>query len=373
MNKEPVDISRFLPIGEMLRGLMEQPFIQKADLKTILRSRGVFTCNTEKSDSIPVLMATILSPSEFDVLRESQNSREDNPKRITQVVAWDSDKTLLDSLPDDIDFKKMVDMEFSSCKVDGAPEFVPVDGNPDHLRLEFDVERTNLTKSWASTKSTFPGSLELKRIKDKGEVKVVVTHTANETKQVASKATSSLVNTFKESGHISKTKDIERITFGRFSNASRIEYFLELSVETTSNILSFEEIVDLELSPDQEAELPANMDWMSNRIDDLKLNGKSLHETFFVNEKSSHEYIFLYRVDVRYSFDISGLEGSCVVSISFPEYIKSKSDKSELEISIKSMSFADRLRGITKNEVKEMLLDELETQKIEKYRNYIVD
>jgi hypothetical protein len=357
----------------MLRGLLEQPFIQKSDLKNILRSRGVFTHNTEKGDSIPALMTTVLSPSEFDVLRESQNSREDNPKRITQTVVWNSKDTLLEALPSEIDFKEMIDMDLSNCKVEGAPEFIPVDGNPDHLRVDFDIERQNLTKSWASTKSVFPGSLEIRRIEEKGELKIVVTHTANETKKIASKATTGLVNRFKDSGHISREKDIERINFGRFSNSSRIEFFLELSVETTSNILTFEEIVDLELSPDHDSNLPSSMKWMLNKIDDLKLNGKLLHETFFVNEKSNHAHIFLYRVDVRYSFDISGLEGFCVVTMNFPEYTKSKSKSSELEISIKSINFSERPRGITKSEVKETLLDELEAQRIEKYRNYIVE
>lgn len=372
MHKESIDISRILPMGEMLRSLTEQPFIRKSDLKNILRCRGVFTCNTEKVDSIPILMTMVLSPAEFDVLRESQSSREDNPKRITQTVAWDSDDTLLDALPDNLVFKNMIDMEFSNYKVDGAPEFIPVDGDPNHLRVNFNVERQDLTKSWASTKSMFPGALEIRRVIDKGELKVVLTHTANETKKVASKAMSALVDTFKDEGYIARDKEIQKITFDKFSNSSRIEFFLELSVETTSNILSFEEIVDLELSPDYEAELPDNMKWMANKIDDLRLNGKLLHETFFVTEKSSHRHMFLYRVDVRYSFDISGLEGGCVVTMAFPEYAKTKTGQSELEISIKSISFDVQPRGITKADVKEKLLNELEDQKIEKYRNYIV-
>ena len=81
MNKQPLTINQMLPHGEMLRGFLEQPFLQKSDLKDVLRSHGVFTCNTEKSDSIPILMMTNLSPSEFDLLREAQSSREDNPKK----------------------------------------------------------------------------------------------------------------------------------------------------------------------------------------------------------------------------------------------------------------------------------------------------
>ena len=309
-----------LPHGEMLRGFLEQPFLQKSDLKEVLRARGVFTCNTEKSDSIPVLMMTTLSPSEFDCLCESQNSREDNLKKITQTIAWDSDKPLIDALPDNFNINRIIDNEYANYKVVDATDFVPVNGDTNHFRLNFSVERQNLSKNWSSTKSHFPGAIEIKRVIDKDEVKLIFTHTSNETKEVATKATAQLVNKFKENGFIAKDQEIQKIAFDRFTNASRIEFFLELSVETTSNHLVFEEIVDMELSPDHDQNLPENMQWMTNRINDLKLNGQSLHKTFFVNEKSSHEFIFLYRVDARYSFDVSGAKGSCVLTMHFPEY-----------------------------------------------------
>lgn len=372
MNKQPLTINQMLPHGEMLRGFLEQPFLQKSDLKDVLRSRGVFTCNTEKSDSIPILMMTNLSPSEFDLLREAQSSREDNPKKITQTVAWASDKPLIDAIPDSLNFNQIIDNEFSNFKVVDESGFIPVNGDPNHLRYAFGVERQDLSRSWASTKSHFPGSIELRRIVDKDEVKLVLTHTSNETKQVATKATTKLVSKFKNSGFIAKDQEIQKITFDRFNNASRIEFFLELSVETTSNYLVFEEIVDLELAPDHDQTLPDSMQWMTNRINALKLKGQLLHNTFFVNEKSSHEFIFLHRVDARYRFDVSGVTGACVVTMHFPEYARGKQAKSELEINIKSISFERSPRGITKNEVKEKLLDELESQKAEKYRSYVV-
>jgi len=370
MNKEPLDISKMLPHGEMLRGFLEQPFIQKSDLKEMLRNRGVFTFNSEKSDSIPIIMMGILSPTEFNFLCESQKTREDNPKKITQTVAWTSNKPLLDALPDNIDINKMIDIEHANYKVVDDTGFVPVDGNPDHLRLDFGVERTDLSKNWSSTKNHFNGVIELKRVVDKGEIKLIVTHTSNETKLVANKATSQLVNKFKDNGHIARDQEIQKITFDRFSNAKRIEFFLELSVEITSNYLSFQEIVDLELSPDHEQTLPQDMQWMTDKINDLKLNGKLLHETFFVNEKHNHEFTFLYKVDARYGFDVSGVNGACVITMHFPEYSRTKNGKSELEINIKSISFENSPRSITKNEIKEILLDDLEGQKSEKYANY---
>lgn len=88
-----------------------------------------------------------------------------------------------------------------------------------------------------------------------------------------------------------------------------------------------------------------------------------LHKTFFVNEKGSHEFIFLHRVDARYKFDVSDVTGSCVITMHFPEYSRGKQARAELEINIKSIFFDRSPRGITKSDVKEKLLDELECQK----------
>lgn len=368
MNKEPADIEQILPYGEMLRGFMEQSFVTRNDLKNLLRNRGVFTHNNEKHDTVPTLMSTILSPSEFDYLRESQNSKEDNPKVITQTIEWDSDKNLLESLPENFNLNSMLDLEFSNFKVNGNPDFIPVNGNPDKLKMNFNIERDDMSKSWASSKSIYPGSLEVSRIEKDKEVKLVVTHTANETKYVAKKASYNLVKHFKNEGCIQKDKEIEKILFSKFSNANRIEYLMSLSKSCNSSLLSFSDILDIEFSPDTENKLPDGMKWMEDKINDLKLNGKDLHKTFFVKEKKYHDFINLYRIDSRFKFDLRGLGGKCVITIHFPEYSKSNDIDAELEINIKSISFNIPPRGITKGEVKEEILHDIENQKIKQFK-----
>ncbi|MCR6650943.1 MAG: hypothetical protein NVV73_05315 [Cellvibrionaceae bacterium] len=371
MSKQLLAINQMLPHGEMLRGFLEQPFLQKTDLKEALRKRGVFNYSNEKSDSIPILIMTVLSPSEFDSLCDSQSSREDNPKKITQILPWSSDKNLIDALPSDLSINNLIDNEYANYKVVDETGFIPVNNDPNYLRLDFGVERQDLGKNWSSTKSHFHGSIEMKRVVDKEEVKIIFTHTSNETKQVATKATSKIVGRFKSDGFVLQNVELQKITFDRFTNAKRIQFLLELSVELTSNHLDFEEIVDLELAPDHDQILPENMRWMTNKIDDLKLNGKLLHETFFVNERESHPYIFLHRLDARYSFDVRGVTGKCVVAMHFPDGNKESRGKSELELNIKSISFSGVPKGASKKEIREFLLDDLESQKSEKYVNYI--
>ena len=368
MNKEPIDIDKILPFGEMLRGFMEQSFISKDDLKNTLRQRGVFTSSNEKQDSIPILVTTILSSDEFDYLRECQNTKEDNPKVITQSVKWESSDSLLESLPDRFDVNSVLELEFSNFSVSGTPNFVPVDGNPDHLRLDFDIEREDLARNWASNKSSFSGSLELQRVTSGDDVKLIITHTADETKYVGQKASQSIVRHFKNKNKVSESARVEKILFSRFSNTNRIKYFMSLTKGIASTILSFVDIVDIEFSPDKDQTLPESMQWMQKRIEDLKINGQALHKTFFLGESKHHDYILLYKIDVRYKFDIKGLTGQCVFSIGFPEYGKNREENSEFEVNVKSMSFDEIPRGTNRIEVKKALLKELESMKMAQFK-----
>lgn len=352
MNKEPEDIDQILPYGELLRGFMEQSFVGKGDLKDILRNRGIFTRNTEKHDTIPILSSTILSPSEFDYLRECQNSKEDNPKIITQTIEWKSKETLFDSVPERLDINSILDLEFSNFKVVGSPNFVPIDGNPDCIRMDFSVEREDMSKNWATNRSVFPGSLELKKMEEEGEIKLVVTHTANETKYVASKVSTSLVKHFKDKGCIDLSKNIEKILFSRFTNSNRIIYLFSLTENCNSPVLDFVDIVDVEFSPDTNNPLPQGIDWMEQKIEDLKLNGNALHQTFFLRDKSYYDFLNLYKVDSKFKFDVRGLTGECVISVGFPDYGRTKNPDAEMEVNIRTMSFDITPRGVNKAEIR---------------------
>src|SRR6266545_2351863 len=100
MQTQPDNIDVILPYGEALRPFLEQPFITKADLKDTLRSRGVFVGRYEKCDTIPILVSCLISPREFDCLRERQTSREDNPKRNSRFLIWHSQKALIQCIPE---------------------------------------------------------------------------------------------------------------------------------------------------------------------------------------------------------------------------------------------------------------------------------
>lgn len=370
MNKKPEDIDQLLPFGEQLRSFMAQSFVGKSDLKNVLRRRGVFTSDQEKDTTIPILSSTILSPQEFDYLRECQSTKEDNPKVITQTIEWQTENSLLDSVPENMDVNSILNLDYANYKVVGSPGFFPVAKNPDCIKMEFSVEREDMSKNWATNKSTFSGSVELKRVKEGKDVKLIVTHTANETRQVASKVSSELVKHFKDKGCIDPSKSVEKILFSRFSNPMRITYLLSLTENCNSHVLDFLDVVDIELSPDKDIPLPQSIDWMKQKIRDLRLNGNDLHKTFFMSDRSYHEALNFHRVDSKFKFDVKGATGTCVMSIGFPEYGRHKDVNAEMEVAIKTMSFDVPPKKISRSDIKQILLREIEDQKIANFRKY---
>ena len=368
MNKASIDIDRLLPFGEMIRGYIEQPFISKADLSEVLRRRGVFINPNDKKETIPWIMCTLLSPDEFDFLREAQRTKEDIPKINTQTIKWNSSSTLLEACPDNFDINSLIELEFSNFFVVGSPNIVQVDSNPNHLRLEFEIERNDYSKNWASTNSKFTGCLELQKFNNDKEVKFVITHTANETKYVATQATKGLVKYFKKTKHIEDEINIVKILFYSFSNNDRIEFFLSLTRDISSNILIFEDVKDLEVAPDGSNKLPIKMEWMEDRIENLKLNGNKLHKTFFVDDKDIYQYMHLYHMNTSYDFDYKGLRGKCVISVGFPDYRSPKEDSAEMEVNIKSLSFHEPSKTITRNEVTKIILQEFNNLKLTNFK-----
>jgi len=371
MNSPPKDVDQILPYGEMLRGFLEQPFVSKADLKELLRRRGVFICGSEKNHTIPILMTTLLSPDEFDWLLECQQTREDNIKIITQTIPWSSDKSIIETLPDNFQLSAICEDTFANYNVVGSPNFTVIDGNHNHLKIEFDVERTDMTKNWSTTKNKFAGFVELEQDVKSKKLKIVIGHTASETKSVGSKATTALINHFKTAGVVKSTDQVKKILFSSFSNDNRIKFLMDITQDSASQSLAFEDILDIEVSPDQHAILPEGIKWMQERIEDLRINGKAIHKTFFVQEHQYHKYLHLHNIEAQYQFSFGVYKGICIVGLGFPEYSKGKNLDSELEINVKSITIMNHTKGLIKSDIKKEILKEIETIKMLVVDNYL--
>jgi hypothetical protein len=371
MQNVPDNIDLLLPYGELLRGFVDQPFISDADVKRTLRGRGIFLNRGDKADTIPVLACCLLSPREFERLQECHSTYEDNLKTMTMTLGWTSDKPLLEAIPGAFDLSGLVAPEFGNYKVIGSPQFVPVGNNPDNIACEFEIERVDWSRSWASTKSHFRGTLRIEKAVGNGSIKFVLSHTAEETKDLNKKLVQSLTRHFKDTGTVGRELEIQTIRFSSFDNEGRIAFFRSLTSGLSLPGFEAAGITKYGVAPDGRESLPSELRWMEDKIDDLRLNGKALEETFFIKNKKLHKHLLLYAVEAKFKFECTLAKGNCSIVFEFPDFGSKKDVKTEFEINVSSLTPASGCGPVNRTEVKQELLrliNDYKLLQLEKYR-----
>ena len=94
MNTEHNDINKFIPYGEALRGFADQKFISAAEIHRILKERGIFTFNNNKDYTVPIMQTLLLSPNEFDKVKDAFVQKEDSEKKISREIKFNNDAQL---------------------------------------------------------------------------------------------------------------------------------------------------------------------------------------------------------------------------------------------------------------------------------------
>ncbi|WP_421311206.1 GapS4b family protein [Aeromonas sp. 603757] len=356
-----------LPYGDALRDFLNNQGITKSDLRSILRRRGVFTASDEKSEQVPILVRTGITPPELSILLDRLRVKEDNPKIHTQTVKCTDNKlTLKAMIPSNFNIESVVNKPFSNYRLLGIPSFKSVGGDNNHLELEFTIERFDYTKSWDKNTSQFSGKVKLKKVGSSVDMNITLSHTSPETKEVANGITSKLIKEMKSSGAISEREQIKKIQFSDFTNENRVLFLKMVSQEQITNELYFKDTKDIGFSPDDTQTLPKDIAWMEKTISNLVLQGVGLHSTFFVKNKSYHKYIKMHRLEAAYTFDHSSFNGTCNIIFEFPEYITKGDISSELSIKISGLRFGDK-NDVSMGKVKEILLSQLDVAKLKYY------
>ncbi len=102
MNKQ------ILPQGDNIRQLLVKSNITEASVNAFLKEKGVFLGSTEKNNSVPLLMKTIVSPHDFENLYEIQKNREENYKHRTASINCERNFKLTDIFNDPINLNQAI-------------------------------------------------------------------------------------------------------------------------------------------------------------------------------------------------------------------------------------------------------------------------
>ncbi|WP_373059466.1 hypothetical protein [Zunongwangia sp. H14] len=364
-------VDKILPQGEFLRGFTNQNLVTKADLKNILKNRGVFFCNDSKENLVPFLCNTLISPQEFEQLKDSFNTKEDNPKRSTSNLEIKSNTPLIEMVPPTPEMeslKKELNSLPSNFTVTKLNPFTQEHRNQKKIFAEFEVERRDLNKSWFEATNIFKGKLVIEKESEK-KIKITRQTTSPETMKVASKLESLYTNYLKNHDYSGKDSKLEKIFFGNFNNEERIAFFLRLSNSMQSGHFDFVDISDVHFRADKKKTLPKDIIWMSNK-DALIFRGKKIQSDFFFSQNSFHEYIECWGMEVKLRYSYELLEGNLTVNYGFP-YFEKKGKKAEFEINISSFTSQGNVPYSKKQEIREILFDLLDAEKSKVFNNFL--
>jgi hypothetical protein len=315
-----LNVDTILPFGDNLRPLIaSSTSLSDSDLKNFLAKKGIFVNSTDREKTVPLITMALVSPLEFEELREKQKDKETTVKRRNRELKWTSELTLLNALKGfNLPIAELIPKRSANYEIKNLEKLRPVDGNPNHLIIGYAIERTDRTKDWATQHSIHNGTLELKLSDDKKVLKVAMEHTADETHDVNEKSVR-YIKDYLTSKQCVSTERTKKITFGDFDNSSRVKFLLHLLDDNLdeSNTFSFKQITNVEISIDTNKTLPEAIKWMEDKVSNMKFTGQSLHETDLLKDPKYHDSLVFSGVKASYAFESIASKGNCTFEFGF--------------------------------------------------------
>lgn len=368
MEKIQENINRFLPFGESLRAILQHDSIKDRERRQLLRMKGIFVNSSDEESTFPILLTSLLSPNEFEFLKDRLQAKEDRDKTITRTLEWETPKTLISAIPDNFNVQEIIKTTFPKYKVIGNPNFKMIDKNPNKISLEFKCETNNYSKPWFRGKNEFKGSVTLEKVTTKdNKVQLQIIHTSPETTDIAEKVSKKLENHFKANNYMNPKKEIQRILYRDFSNEERIQFLL--SMTEGNDVFTYTKATFLDIGPDPSETLHTDIRWLElAKVRELNINGEKLHELPFLKDKNLHKYMELSEMEVIYDFQLPSVEGSCIIKFGFSGYdFKKRIGNIEFIVDIPKIYPKDEYSTVPVHSIRTQLFKEFEKYKTEKY------
>lgn len=361
----------FIPTGDYLRQFLGNQMIKPADIKDILKSRGIFSSSNDKKILAPILVRSGISPTEFESLKDSIQTKEENPKIQSRKLKWQSSENLLNAIPHDFDFSNLIDDPFGVISIDNAPVFTAAGDGKDsnHLIAEIIVKRNDKTKNFGDDVSYHKCSIELKIDDEKNmDLNIFTKHSSKESLSLVNKI-SRRIHSYLKSNNYVDDQPLEKILFGNFSNESRINFLIEMA-KSSAKYLYYKDMQKIHMSPDEniQGKAPDEIELFEKKVNDLMFKGKDLDSSVYLQKNEIKKYIKLCSVTSRYELDDHEHQGSCSVKIYFPDF----DNNSELLMEVENLKIQRKLPVEMKSDIKLQILKFLETKKLKLYSKHSI-
>lgn len=369
-----------IPTGADLRVLLNSEHISYGEVHNILKSKGIFIGNTDKAITVPILSATLLTPTDYSNLIDASVNRDSKPK--VKVSAFN----LVLETSDWITPLKneLFNSDFNPCANIENVDFVDIPGiiidNKNKVRIPYAINRKDFSKDWTKRELKFLGEITIERQGKSLKLDFSSTHSSKETETINRRLTSRIFKLLKDKG-VTQDENERRITFGCFTNIERIRFFKRLTggISTT---LGKGSVNDMEINRDISGPpLPNDpqVSWMNQTVKRLKIDGEKLNDIFLISDEKYYPFYHVQRIDMTYTYSATTNSGTCRVSYFFSSLTKYEvgKDDSELTFEIFKTTQDHQANSDAKKEIATKLervirdLIEFEYEKIVKERSSI--
>lgn len=355
-----------LPFGEPLRLLVVGSSLSGADLRFVLNKRGIYVKDGRRESTIPNLANILLSPREFDILKNKQQFRESTVKVSDALTAWDSDKTIQQALPDEVEsFVQQLVTENLPYQLTKCTLQI---NNANEVIVNCSVKKQDWTKDAFSSTSHHDGKFTISKDRN-GVVTYRTEATSPETRDLLAKLQNATHSLFQKQGVIAKESRIQKVISTHFSNNATIFEFLCSFIEQTYESLIFERISDIDVGIDQKfGEFPPTFQWLKGNIDKISLHGNRIQSTDVMKLGELGILVF-GEIEADFKFDYLEAKGTCTIKYGFPNY--EKRSNAEFEAKVIHLSLFPAYAHVSKDKVSRYLIQEFQKDKHQTFERFI--
>ncbi len=366
LDDKEYDSGSMLPFGEHLRAMLSSSLISKAQLNNLLKNKGIYLNNPSKENMIPVLSSLLLTPQEFEILKEHQKNKEDKEKRqeariktINKQTAQDLKKHLKSFNLTKLDKNKFRNYEYINPNIN----FI-LDKEKQLLTAKYKIKRKQNNKSWHEQIDIFEGKVIIDCSKNDLEIITKNISTAKETLNINRLILNQLKEQLKEAKIISKTAQEEKILMNDMTNEEILQFLLSFTNNKNLENLEFNDIISIDIEIDEKVTLPndSQIKWMEEKINKLKLDGKKIEDIDILTKSENHKYLKCWGLVASFSFNnVTAGEGNVKIDFRF-----NPNNKNEFFIQINKIEYDKKVYSY--QAIEDMIFADIDNIKFAKHK-----
>ncbi|QPB42756.1 GapS4b family protein [Rodentibacter haemolyticus] len=360
--KKSNDLKGLIPSGNELRILLNSNYITEGEINTTLKSKGVFCGNGEKTISVPLLSAMLLTSSEYESIVDNSISRTLKPKFKSSRLELNSNNSNWKE-----PIKELFSSDFNPLKdipnIELISKIQPVFCNNYTVKIPYKIKRNDFSKDFLNRELDFHGEVVITRQGDGLNIEMVSTHTSNETELINRRMSAAISKKLKDSG-VAKSDVENRITFSSFEDIERVRFFKrltgglgkELTLSNVNEIVISREASNRPLPNDPQ------VSWMNDTVKYMSIDGDRLHAIFLISDEKYYEYYFIYKMHLNYRYAIGTNTGECKVVFFFSSLSRKQFSfdiDSELTFEIGSIKNEIKIKHTNKKELERKISEKL--------------